>query len=164
MSVGILLNHHVNTVKDITILDGTTLYGDLVGANLAKYQSGNISGTTYTWDAGIKTALNTYSGNCYMWVELDKPVNLTKFKTIEFTVNMNQNSQSSSPGSYNYYCGVSATSGASLTNSVAYSGNTTGVKTLDISSLSGSYYIKVEHFVNGWGRQARLTKVRLLTT
>lgn len=158
----IVSNIMITTVEDV-VLNGIVLSGQLEGAELVKYQSGNISGTTYTWDAGIKTALNTYSGNCYLWVELNKTVNLTNVKLVEFTINMNQNAQGSNPTSYNYYCGVSADSGSSLTNYVTYSGNNTGTQWLDVSTFNGAYYLKVEHFVNGWGRTCRLTKIRLLS-
>ena len=164
MPVAILLNHHVNTVKDITILERSNLYGDLAGSTLNKYQSGSNQWNTATWDNGLKHSVAAWNGWTYGWQEFNNPVDLTKFKTIEFTID--QNTEDSSWGQSvgrNAYCGIASSKGASFSKSVTW-GTSIGTKTIDISTIKGLYYIKTEVAVNNYARRIRLIRVRLLTT
>lgn len=162
MSVGILLNHSGKVYKDTVILDGNNLYGDLEGTTFSKYQSGNISGWNVRWENGLFAQLGTYSGNCYgTWV-FDNLVDLTHFKTLEITLSTYTQTGTGS-GSY----GVGWHDGNNGNDWVAgtyasWNNLTTGVKTIDISSVTGKKYIRGRQFRNGWAGNTLVTKIRLL--
>lgn len=162
MSVGILLNHGGKTYKDTVILEGNTLYGDLAGSAISKYQSGNVSGWTVKWQNGLYSELGTYSGDCRgTWV-FDKPVDLTHFKKLEITVGT-FNQTGSGSGSYSVGWNDGNNGNEWVAGSYASWNNlSTGVKTVDISSVRGRKYIRGRMVRNGWAGITNITKIRLL--
>lgn len=162
MSVAILLNHGGKTYKDTVILEGNNLYGDLAGSTISKYQSGNLSGLSADWQNGLHSQIGTYSGNCYgTWV-LSNLVDLTHFKTLEITISVYTQTGSGS-GSFGVGWHDGNNGNDWVAGSYASWGNlTTGVKTIDISSVTGKKYIRGRHFRNGWGQDVTVSKIRLL--
>lgn len=161
MSVAILLNHSGVIVKDIVILDGNNTYGDLRGADINPYYTGNYSTHNAKWNNGVYVTIGANSSAAvYAWGELSIPVSFKKFSTLRITCNFNSATAGTTQNP-SFYVGYGTETGTTFTQSQNF-GSGTGVKTFDISNLTGTYYIKCRVSCTAWERSARMNKIELL--